>query len=142
MVDVDVRALRQRRERADDWITYTSWTAIGTAILAAVVLAIAVLQDPSDLAEAGAILPGLVAQALFGLKVRQRSLWAAAGLMTSYLYSAVVHSITFGWFVALIPKLIVAAIYIRGFLAVDAYIETDKAITAAAASAAALRPSE
>ena len=137
---MDSRALRQRRERADDWITYASWTAIGTAILATVILVIAVLQNPSDLAEASAILPGLVAQALFGAKVRQRSFWAAAGLMTSYLYSAVIHSIAFGWYVGLIPKIIVAAVYIRGFLAVDAYIEADKAIAAAAASTATPRP--
>jgi hypothetical protein len=48
--------------------------------------------------------------------------------MTAYLYSAVLSSVAYGLLTGLLVKVVVATVYIRGFLAVDAYIEADKAI--------------
>ncbi len=123
-----LRELRQKREKADDWITYASWTAFGTAGFAMSAIVVWLLQGSTTIAEAAALIPGLIGQVIFGIRVRQRSFWAAAGLMTAYLYSAVVSSIAYRILTGLLIKVLLAAVYIRGFVAVDAYIEADKAI--------------
>lgn len=129
-----LRELHRRRERADDWITYASWTAFGTAGLILSAMVVWVLEGTTTIAEAAALLPGVVGQVVFGIRVRERSFWAAAGLMTMYLYSAVLSSIFYGLLSGLLIKILVATVYIRGFLAVDTWIETDKLIRSSTTS--------
>ena len=49
-----LRELRQRRERADDWIVYASWTAIGIATLGCLI-AVMGLLDTDEIEPLGAI---------------------------------------------------------------------------------------
>lgn len=95
-----------------------------------------ILDGSAAIAEAGIILPAIVGQIVFGIKFRQRSFWAAAGVMTMYLYGAVWTSITYGFLSGILLKIIIATVYVRGFLAVDTYLETDKAIRAMTSSSA------
>ena len=126
-----LRDLRQRREAADDWITYASWTAIGTAGLGALLVLTVWLDDFGGPTEAAPIFTSLVAQALVGYKLRaRRSQWAAWGLMATYVASAVLSSIQLGLLSGLLAKLLIGYVYMRGFLAAIAYEDLTKKIEA------------
>jgi hypothetical protein len=130
-----LRELRRRREVADDWITYASWTAIGTAVLGILFVLTIWLEDFGGTVDAVPILSTLVAQALVGYKLRDhRSHWAAWGLMATYLASAVISSIQVGLLSGLLVKLAIGYVYIRGFLAAIDYDDLTNKIAAATAA--------
>src|SRR5262245_60376265 len=80
----NLRTLRERRDRAEDWISYASWTAIGTAALSALLIVVIVADEPAALGQAVPLLSTLAGQAAVGHKLRERSQWAAWGLMATY----------------------------------------------------------
>ena len=130
-----LRELRRRRETADDWITYASWTAIGTAGFGVLVTLTLWLDDFGGVPQTLPILTTFVAQALVGYKMRDhRSQWAAWGLMATYLTSAVLSSIQVGILSGLLVKLVIGYVYVRGFLAAIDYEDLTGKINAASAA--------
>ena len=125
-----LRSLRQRRERAADWIHYASWTAIGTAVLSSVFILVVVVDEAGSFNEAAPLLSTLVGQGLVGYKLGQRSQWAAWGLMVTFAGSAVLSSMRYGIWSGILVKLAVGFVYVRGWLATLDYEEVSKQIAA------------
>ncbi len=127
-----IRELRQLRTNADDWITYASWTAVGTAVIMATLTLTAWLspaeRDPVVLAS---LMSGYVGQGAFGLKLRQRRVWTAWALMVAYGITFVAGVIENGFLSGLLLKGLIGYVYVRGFIATDAYDELSKQIAAA-----------
>jgi hypothetical protein len=83
----DRRTLHERRERAQDWIDYARWTAMGTAALGSLLVIAIVVEQPSVTAIAIPVLSTLFAQGAVGYKLRERSQWVAWGLMATHAAS-------------------------------------------------------
>ena len=128
----DLRTLRQRRERAQDWINYASWAAIGTAIAGSVLVLVFIADDPNGATEALPVLSTLWAQGLVGYKLRERSQWAAWGLMATYLASLAASVLVFSIWSGILGKLLIGFVYVRGWLATLDYEELNKQIAARA----------
>lgn len=129
----DLRTLRQRRERAEDWISYASWTAIGTAAVGAVIVLVIVADDPGARAGALPLLSTFFAKGAVGYKLRERSQWAAWGLMVMYAVACALTAIEYGFFTGIIGKVVVGYVYVRGWLATLDYPEVCKEIDALSA---------
>ena len=120
----DLRSLRNRRERAEDWITYASWTAIGTAVFVGILYVTVWLGDLSGGVEIVSVFSTLIAQGLFGYKLRlSRSQFAAWGLMAAYLAGIAVTFVNGTIWSGILVKAAIAYVYIRGFLATLDYEE-------------------
>ena len=130
----DLQRLRDRRRRADDWIEYASWTAIGTATLGSVFVLAAGFSDLSFFWEALPLLTSLVAQGLIGYKLRERSQWSAWGLMATYVASFAVSVLVYGTWSGVLFKLAIGYVYVRGWLATLDYEELSKQIAEATAA--------
>src|SRR6267142_117317 len=126
----DLRTLRQRRERAEDWINYASWTAMGTAGLAAVIILAIVADEPGALGGAVPLLSTLFGQGAVGYKLRERSQWAAWGLMATYTVGFAISALQYGVLTGIIGKAAVGYVYVRGWLATLDYPELCKEIAA------------
>ena len=126
-----VQTLRDRRRRADEWIEYASWTAIGTAVLGSLFVLAVGLSDLSLMSEALPLLSTLFAQGVIGYKLRERSQWAAWGLMATYVASFVVTILVYGMWSGILLKVAVAYMYVRGWLATLDYEELSKQIAEA-----------
>jgi len=126
----DLRTLRQRREKAEDWINYASWTAIGSAVLTAVIILAIVADKPGALRDAVPLLSTLFGQAAVGYKLRERSQWAAWGLMVTYAAGFALSAVEYGLLTGIIGKLAIGYVYVRGWLATLDYPELCKEIAA------------
>ena len=126
----DLRTLRQRREKAEDWINYASWTAIGSAVLTAVIILAIVADEPGALRDAVPLLSTLFGQAAVGYKLRERSQWAAWGLMVTYAAGFALSAVEYGLLTGIIGKLAIGYVYVRGWLATLDYPELCKEIAA------------
>jgi hypothetical protein len=125
------RELRRRRANADDWITYASWTAIGTAAWTAfLTLSVWVGAEQRDPILLGSLMSGYVGQCAFGLKLRERKLWTAWALMAAFGITWVASVIEYGIMSGLFWKLLIGFVYVRGYVATDAYHELSKQIAA------------
>jgi hypothetical protein len=126
-----LRDLRQRRERAGDWMAYAGWTAMGTAALALSMILVAVLQDPSSLLSSLPLLSAAIVQGLVGWQLSTaRNEWNAWALMTLYALTFVIAVVRDGIWSNLPFRLVVGAVYIKGFLATVEYHELAAAIAA------------
>ena len=127
-----LRELRQKRERSEDWIGYAGWTAIGTAALSGTIIIAPALDHPEEFPARLPLLTTVLGQALVGYKlVRERSQWAAWGLMAMSLASFVLDAVARGLLQGIVWKVIIGYVYIRGFLAALDYHEVGKEIEAA-----------
>jgi hypothetical protein len=126
-----LRELRQRRERADDWIGYASWAAIGAAALGFLLVLGIALDDFGGIPQALPILSTLAGQAATGYKLRQRSQWAAWGLMAMYAASFALSALAQGILSGLLLKLAIGFVYVKGFLVTLDYEELTQQIAAA-----------
>ncbi len=143
-----LRELRNRRERAVDWITYTSWTAIGTAVLSLAILVTLLVGDrpPSsrqEIALAVSLASALVVQIFVGWDLGQRrGQWNSWVLMTLYGLTLVIGVLRDGNFGNIVMRVLVGAVYVRGFMATVEYPELTAAIdkVALAESAASAQP--
>jgi len=132
----DLRTLRQRREKAEDWINYASWTAIGSAVLTGVIILAIVVDEPGALRDAVPLLSTLFGQAAVGYKLRERSQWAAWGLMVTYAAGFALSAVEYGLLTGIIGKLAIGYVYVRGWLATLDYPELCKEIAALSAQSA------
>lgn len=123
--------LRSRRKRADELIEYASWTAIGTAALGSIFVLGVGLSDLSFLSEGLPLFSSFFAQGLIGYKLRERSQWAAWGLMASYIASFAVTVVVYGVWSGILVKAAVGFMYVRGWLATLDYEDLTKQIAAA-----------
>jgi len=71
------------------------------------------------------------AQGVIGYKLRERSQWAAWGLMASYAGSFAVTILVYGVWSGMLVKLAVGYMYVRGWLATLDYEDLTKQIAAA-----------
>ena len=126
----DLRTLRQRRERAQDWINYASWTAMGTAALSSVFIVALIIDDPTITTSATPVLSTVFAQGVVGYKLRERSQWAAWGLMATYIASIATSLLVFNIWSGIVGKLIVGLVYVRGWLGTMDYVEVTEQIAA------------
>src|SRR6266581_5275921 len=131
-----VQILRDRRRRAEEWIEYASWTAIGTAALGSVFVLAAGLSDLSFISEALPLLSTLFAQGVVGYKLRERSQWAAWGLMAMYAASFAVSILVYGAWSGILFKLAIGYMYVRGWLATLDYEDLSKQIAQATSAPA------
>ena len=131
----NLRTLRQRRERAQDWINYARWAAIGTAVVGSVLVLVMVADDPSRATEGLPVLSTLVAQGVVGYKLRERSQWAGWGLMATYVASIAASVLVYSIWSGILGKLAIGFVYVRGWLATLDYEELDKQIAAMSATA-------
>lgn len=136
----DLRTLRQRREKAEDWINYASWTAMGTAALTAVIILAIVADEPGALRNAVPLLSTLFGQAAVGYKLRERSQWAAWGLMATYAVGFALSALAYGVLTGFIGKVAIGYVYVRGWLATLDYPELCKEIAALSAQSAESEP--
>jgi len=132
----DLRTLRQRRERAEDWINYASWTAMGTAALTAVIILAIVTDEPGALRDAVPLLSTLFGQAAVGYKLRERSQWAAWCLLATYAVGFALSALAYGVLTGFIGKAAIGYVYVRGWLATLDYPELCKEIAALSAQSA------
>jgi hypothetical protein len=128
---VSVQELRNRRARAADWIVYASWTAIGTAVLWAVLILAATVSRPSQFTNVVPILTALFAQALIGYKLRSRSQWAAWGLMATYAAAFVLSAVENGIWSGLLFKVLIGYVYVRGWVSTVRYEDLSRRIAQA-----------
>ncbi len=126
----NLRTLRQRRERAQDWINYASWAAVGTAVIGSLLVLVIIADDPNGITEGLPVLSTLVAQGLVGYKLRERSQWAAWGLMATYLASLATSVLVYSIWSGIVGKVAIGYVYVRGWLATLDYEELDKQIAA------------
>ncbi len=126
-----VQVLHARRQRADEWIEYASWTAIGTAALGSLFVLLLGLSDLTFMSEALPLFSTFFAQGVIGYKLRERSQWAAWGLMASYAGSFAVTILVYGVWSGMLVKLAVGYMYVRGWLATLDYEDLTKQIAAA-----------
>jgi hypothetical protein len=130
-----LRDLRQKRERSEDWIGYAGWTAIGTAVLTGTLIIAPALDHPSLFPARLPLLTTVLGQALVGYKLlRERSQWAAWGLIAISVVSFVLDSMARGLLSGIVWKVVVGYVYVRGFLAALDYHELTKQIDAAVAT--------
>ncbi len=129
----NLRTLRQRRERAQDWINYARWTSIGTAIVGSVLVFVLLAYDPSRAPERLPVLSTLVAQGVVGYKLRERSQWAAWGLMATYVASIATSVLVYSIWSGILGKLAIGFVYARGWLATLEYEDLNKQIAALSA---------
>ena len=130
-----LRELRQKRERTEDLIGYAGWTAIGTAVITGALIIAPALDDPSQFRVRLALLTTVLGQALVGYKLlRERSQWAAWGLIAISLVSFVLDAMARGLLSGIVWKVLVGFVYVRGFLAAIDYHELSKKIDAGLAS--------
>jgi|GEM_PF-6039149 len=123
-----LRELRQRRERAEDWIVYASWTAIGVSVVWGLLVLTRLVEGPDGPQVAALLLPPIVAQGLVGYKLRRRSRWAAWVLMTSYGLTLLVGAFSSHPWSGILWKLLIGVVYVRGFLATCDYHELSASI--------------
>lgn len=126
-----VQVLRARRQRAEEWIEYASWTAIGTAALGSLLVLLLGLSDLTFMSEALPLFSTFFAQGVIGYKLRERSQWAAWGLMATYAGSFAVTILVYGAWSGMLVKLAVGYMYVRGWLATLDYEDLTKQIAAA-----------
>src|SRR5262245_34638037 len=113
-----LRELREKRERSTDWIGYAGWTAIGTAVLGGVLTIAPALDHPAQFSTRLPLLTTVLGQALVGYKLlRERSQWAAWGLIAISVVSFVLDAMARGLLSGIIWKVVVGYVYVRGFLA-------------------------
>src|SRR5258706_13779802 len=126
-----IQVLRNRRRRAEDWVDRASWTAIGTAVLGSVFVLALGLSDLAFMSQAVPLFSSFFAQGLIGYKLRERSQWAAWGLMASYIASFTVTIVVYGVWSGILVKAAVGYMYVRGWLATLDYDELTKQIASA-----------
>ncbi len=126
-----IQVLRNRRRRAEDWVDRASWTAIGTAVLGSVFVLALGLSDLAFMSQAVPLFSSFFAQGLIGYKLRERSQWAAWGLMASYIASFTVTIVVYGVWSGILVKAAVGYMYVRGWLATLDYEELTKQIAEA-----------
>ncbi len=131
----DLRTLRQRRERAQDWINYASWTAMGTAALGSLVILAFIIEDPTITTSVTPVLSTLFAKGLIGYKLRERSQWAAWGLMVTYFAAIATSLLVFSIWSGIVGKVVIGLVYVRGWLGTMDYVELNKQIAALSANA-------
>src|SRR2546423_3867018 len=91
-----LQTLRNRRARAENWISAATWTAMGTAALGALIVIAFAASDTSLIGDLLPLFAALVAQALVGYKLREHSEWAAWGLMATYAASFAASLLVYG----------------------------------------------
>ena len=126
-----LQSLRDRRRRAEDWIERASWTAIGTAVLGSLFVLLIGLSDLTFMSEALPLFSTFFAQGVIGYKLRERSQWAAWGLMATYAASFAVTIVIYGAWPGMILKIAIGYVYVRGWLATLDHEELTKQIAAA-----------
>ncbi len=131
----NLRTLRQRRESAQGWINRARWVAIGTAVVGSLIVLVIIAADPSGAIEALPVLSTLFAQGVIGHKLRERSQWAAWGLMATYIVSIATSVLIYSIWSGIIGKLAVGYVYVRGWLATLDYEELDRQIAALSTNA-------
>ena len=129
----DLRALRERRERDEDWIRYASWTAIGASILTSLLVVGFAADAPGALAQVGPLLSTQFGLAVVGYKLLSRSQWAAWGLLATYAVTFTLTSMEYGFFTGIVVKVALIYVYIRGWLATLDYPEVCQQIAALSA---------
>jgi hypothetical protein len=130
----NLQRLRDRRRRADEWIDYARWTAIGTAAFGTVLVLLVGLTDLSIISQVVPVISSLVAQGLVGSKLKDRSQWAAWGLMATYIASFAVTVIVYGVWSGVLVKAAIGYVYTRGWLATLDYEDLTTQITNATAA--------
>lgn len=126
-----IQTLRDRRRRAEDRIAYASWTAMAAGAVGSVLVLVAGLSDLSFMSEALPLLSALVGQIFVGYKLRERSQWAAWGLMATYVASFAVSIIVYGIWSGVVVKLVIGYVYVRGWLGTLDYEELTQQIAEA-----------
>jgi hypothetical protein len=129
----DLRTLRERRERDEDWIRYSSWTAIGTSVIASLFIVGITVDEPGALAQAAPLLSMQFGHAAVGYKLLSRSQWAAWGLLATYAVSCTLTAMRYGFFTGIVGKLVLTYVYVRGWLATLDYPEVCQEIAALSA---------
>jgi len=125
-----LRELRQKRERAEDWIGYAGWTAIGTAVLSGTIIIAPALNHPAESPARLPLLTTVLGPPLVGYKLaRERSQWAAWGLMAMSIASFVLDAMARGVLSGIVWKVIIGYVYVRGFLGALDYHEVGKEIS-------------
>jgi len=120
-------------------MAYAGWMAMGTAALAATVGIVAALEGPEGRPWLLPVLSAAVVQALVGWQLSTaRNEWNAWALMTLYSLGLVIGVLRDGIWTNLIWRVVVGAVYVRGFMATVEYHE----LTAAIASHPVTAPSD
>jgi len=91
------------------------------------------LSDLSFMSEAVPMLSTFFAQGLIGYKLKERSQWAAWGLMASYVASFAVTLLVYGVWSGMFLKIVVGVVYVRGWLGTIDYEDLTKQINEATA---------
>jgi len=129
----NIPRLRNRRRRAEGWIEQASWTAMITAAVGSILVLGIGLSDLSIMSEVLPMLSTLFAQGLIGYKLKERSQWAAWGLMASYVASFTATLLVYGVWSGLFLKIAVGVVYVRGWLGTIDYEDLTKQINEATA---------
>lgn len=116
-----LRDLRQKQERAHDWVIYASWVAMGYAAISVIVM----FTAPLDLGQVRQVslvyLASAALQGALGYLMRGASLYAAWGLLAVFLlevaYSVATDTPHFDimWLIA------IGFMYLRGAFAAVVY---------------------
>ena len=126
-----IQVLRERRRRAEDWIEYAAWTAMVTGVLGSIAVVVIAFVNHSAISQVVPVLSTLIAQAIVGYNLKDRSTWAAWALMVSYLASVALTLFVYGVWSGLLLKLAIGFIYVRGWLGTIDYDELTKQINEA-----------
>ncbi len=108
-----------------------------TAVLGSLLVLTIGLSDLSIMSEVIPLLSTLFAQGVIGYKLKERSQWAAWGLMASYIASFAVTLLVYGVWSGLLVKIVVGFVYVRGWLGTIDYDDLTKQINEANASVGA-----
>jgi hypothetical protein len=110
-------------------MSYAGWTAIGTALLSGVMLLGAASTGQLPLLWLLSVYLLLVVQIIVGWQLRTAgSEWNAWALMTVYALQLVISIVRDGNWSGIVVRLLIGAVYVRGYMAVVDYRELTTAI--------------